>query len=587
LAGLQSDSELVMRTLAGDQQAFGELVARYGHAVFGVAFHRLGDFENARDAAQEAFLKAYTGLPKLRKPESFASWLYHITDLTALEVARRPRREVLLPPDEMPSAGLRAPDAAASDLAQQVREALAALDEPTRLAVVLHYIDGYSHAEVANFLGTTTGAVRARVSRAKSRIKEEIMSEAERALKEAVERTLAALSARDWQAALDEVRRSGLPPEKHPDLAFGAGVALIVPGRRPFNPRRMSEGAELLLRAWEGGRHDPETVWLLRATLADLGEHSRITPILARYMEETQDPNERVKAGAYLAGAWWAVGDYAAAVAAHRACMTGLGEQPDVAAKLDSYLHAAVAYAQHGVGLEWLEKTLELWNSAPEDVKTLESAISLLDAVQVVALDEGEQVDRRREMAVQYGEDLLRDPRLEDREDRLTALSAKGRINVGMFRIYSLMGLHEKAKAALDTAKAVANEVVRGAEALGADRDAWRDAAFVILANAGQLCRFAGRTHEALALLKQAEQVGTYPCGPIFFGLVALILQTGGDNQESLHYLRRVAEDKRWAYSGFPQKEFFQDPAFESVRNDREFLAVINGLREAASQEQN
>jgi len=177
MAERHSDGELVARALAGDQGAFGELVARYRDAVFGVAFHRIGNFENARDVAQDAFLKAYANLPKLRKPESFASWLYHIADLTALEVVRRPRQEVPLPADETALGSTESYPSVAeeADLAQQVREALATLNEPTRLAVILHYVNGYSHAEVASFLDTTPGAVRTRVSRAKKRLREEVL----------------------------------------------------------------------------------------------------------------------------------------------------------------------------------------------------------------------------------------------------------------------------------------------------------------------------------------------------------------------------------------------------------------------------
>jgi RNA polymerase sigma-70 factor (ECF subfamily) len=584
----QSDRDLVAKTLEGDQQAFGVLVARYRSAVVGVAFHRTGSFEDARDIAQEAFLRAYVKLSELRKPESFASWLYHIADLTALGVARRARREEPLPPDEILPEAPRAPDAAVSDLAEQVHEALATLDEPTRLAVVLHYIDGYSHAEVADFLGTTAGAVRTRVSRAKSRLREEIMSEAGRALKEAAKRVMAAVAAGDYQAALEEVRRSGLPPEQHPDLTYGAGVARVVLAREPFSPRDSLEGAELLMRAWEGGRRDPQTVWLLVATLNDVGEYNRIPPILTRYVEETRDPDERVKAGAYLASAWEMLGDHAAAADAHSAAMDGLGEQADLPAKLDSYVFhpVAVAYAHHGRGVEWLASTLRLWNSAPESVGTLERALSLLCAAEAVAVVDGGE--RTRQLALQYGEELLRDPRLEDSEDRLTALSTRGRVSAEMLRLYSMNGLPEKAQAALDTAKAAVAELIRETEGRDVDRKAWREAAFVILANAGILCRYLGRKQDALALLGEAEQIAaaTSTSSPVFFQLAALILETGGDRQEALHYLRRMTEDRRWACSGFPQKEFLRDPAFEPVRRDDEFLSVIDSLREAAARGQ-
>jgi RNA polymerase sigma-70 factor (ECF subfamily) len=578
----RSDRDLVARALEGDQQAFGVLVARYRSAVVGVAFHRTGSFEDARDIAQETFIKAFGNLPKLRKPESFASWLYHIADLTALSIARRPRREVPLPSVEALVSP--APQAEVSELTEQVREALAALDEPTRLAVVLHYIDGYSHAEVANFLGTTAGAVRTRVSRAKSRLREEIMSETERALKEAVERVLAAVSGGDWQAALDEVRRSGLPPEQYPELAWGAGVAGSALARQdPFDTPLLREGARLLLRVWEGGRRDEVTVVELAEALIALGEYGRVPPILAPFVEETPDPNLRVRVAGRVVVAWWMLGDYAAVVKAHRAALAGAGERADLEVKLDSYAQVGLAYAQQGAGLEWLEEVQHLWHAAPEAVWTPMRAWMLLASTVRTAVN-SQEVESTRARALQFCQDLLQDPRFEDAPDRPAALGARGRMWVEMFRLYSLVGSPDKAESALRTAKAVAQDLLRGGEEPGADRDVWREAASGILHNAGFVCRSLGRKQEALALLREVVTIWPFP--PTFLGLAALIIETSGDRQEALRCLRRVAEDTRWVASGFPQQEFLRDPAFEAVRDDPEFLAVVNGWREAGAQAQ-
>ena len=185
-------------TLGGDQAAFGELVARYKDAVFGVAFHRLGDFEDARDAAQDAFVKAYVNLPKLRDGAAFSHWLYRIAEGTAVDVLRRRRSDVSLESPDALSADLgtagfslpphspHMPHSPVGDdalVARQVREALAQLAEPDRLAVVLHYVNGYSHAEVAQFLGTTAGAVKTRVSRAKAKLRKEMAEMVETRLK--------------------------------------------------------------------------------------------------------------------------------------------------------------------------------------------------------------------------------------------------------------------------------------------------------------------------------------------------------------------------------------------------------------------
>ena len=186
MSELPSDAELVQQVLAGRDEAFGELVARYRDAVFGVAFHRLGDFEEARDVAQDAFLKAYLGLAELRDPAAFASWLYRIADGTAVDAARRTRREVPLAEAEE-VIDSKAATAEQSDIARQVQQALAGLGEQSRLAVILHYVNGYTHAEIARFLGATPQAVKTRLSRARGKLREEMAEMVEEKLEEAAQ----------------------------------------------------------------------------------------------------------------------------------------------------------------------------------------------------------------------------------------------------------------------------------------------------------------------------------------------------------------------------------------------------------------
>jgi len=169
MAERRTDAELVEAAREGREEAFGELMGRYRDAVFGVAFHRLGNFEEARDVVQEAFVKAYLGLGGLRDPSAFGPWLYRIADGTAVDAARKPRREEPLSGAEV------APDRShEAEAAREVREMIARLSEPARLAVVLHYVNGYSHAEVARFLGTTPEAVKMRLSRARGKLREEM-----------------------------------------------------------------------------------------------------------------------------------------------------------------------------------------------------------------------------------------------------------------------------------------------------------------------------------------------------------------------------------------------------------------------------
>jgi len=75
----QEDARLVQATRGGDREAFAQLVRRYRDAVYGAAYHRVGDFSVAEDLTQDALIQAYVRLGELRDPGRFASWLFAVT----------------------------------------------------------------------------------------------------------------------------------------------------------------------------------------------------------------------------------------------------------------------------------------------------------------------------------------------------------------------------------------------------------------------------------------------------------------------------------------------------------------------------
>ncbi|UCC67195.1 MAG: sigma-70 family RNA polymerase sigma factor [Armatimonadota bacterium] len=189
MADRRSDEQLVLATLAGDREAFGELVARHRDSVFALANRRLRDFHAAGDATQEAFLKAYRSLADLRDPARFDAWVRRIAERVVLSEARRPQREI-------PTDGLKPYDERLTDadfleqveLNKRVREGLAALSGPTRRAVLLYHISGYSHAEVADRLGLTPSAVKTRLSRARRRLRKKRIAKVRRRTSTGVQR---------------------------------------------------------------------------------------------------------------------------------------------------------------------------------------------------------------------------------------------------------------------------------------------------------------------------------------------------------------------------------------------------------------
>lgn len=172
------DASLVQAALAGKRAAFSELAERYRNAVFGIAFHRLGDFELARDITQDALVTAYTELSTLREPAKFSHWLYQITRNKTAGIFRRTHPEVSL---DYPDGHPRLTDVLSVDAVEQserawrVQEALSVLSDRDRLLVILHYACGYSHSEIGAMLEISISAIKSRIYRARHILREELL----------------------------------------------------------------------------------------------------------------------------------------------------------------------------------------------------------------------------------------------------------------------------------------------------------------------------------------------------------------------------------------------------------------------------
>jgi RNA polymerase sigma-70 factor, ECF subfamily len=167
-----TDAELIARSRGGNREAFGELVARYQDFAYGLGYHLAGNFEDARDLAQEAFIHAYLKLEQLRDAKCFSGWLRRIVENTHRNRQRTPR--VVTVPLEDGEAEMRAEHPAEIEVV--VQEALQKLKEPERLALTLQYINGYSQAEIGQFLGVRPETVKTRIARARQHLKEEMMA---------------------------------------------------------------------------------------------------------------------------------------------------------------------------------------------------------------------------------------------------------------------------------------------------------------------------------------------------------------------------------------------------------------------------
>ncbi|HET9481378.1 MAG TPA: sigma-70 family RNA polymerase sigma factor [Candidatus Polarisedimenticolia bacterium] len=167
-------SELLDRCREGDQLAWEALVRQYQSRVFRVAIHYMRDEEEARDAAQEAFVRVYRNLHGFRGEERFLPWLLRIGRNVCIDRRRRIKAR-----PEHAGVGLEdtgelldsriSPEAASMEDSRRrlVHRALVQLSEPHREVILLKEIQGLSIEEIASMLGVAEGTVKSRSNRAR------------------------------------------------------------------------------------------------------------------------------------------------------------------------------------------------------------------------------------------------------------------------------------------------------------------------------------------------------------------------------------------------------------------------------------
>lgn len=178
---VSDDAQLIDQTLAGQSEAFGELVLKYQDRLFNTVFHVVGHAEDARDIVQEALVQAFIKLETFRRQSAFYTWLYRIAFNAAVSHQRR-RRPMASIDRAREYANLEPPgeeDDPAESLERKercrwVRGAIAQLTEEYRAVIVLREIDGCCYETIAEVLDLPIGTVRSRLHRARLQLKERL-----------------------------------------------------------------------------------------------------------------------------------------------------------------------------------------------------------------------------------------------------------------------------------------------------------------------------------------------------------------------------------------------------------------------------
>src|SRR5215216_1088518 len=156
------------------REAFGELVIRFQDMAFACAFAVLGDAYLAQDTAQEAFVAAWQKLAQLREPAAFPGWFKRIV-LSQCNRLTHSRRLQILPLEAGVNASTNEPgphlSAERRELVTKVLQAINALPENERLVTTLFYVNGYTQADIGEFLEVPVSTVNKRLYSARQRLK--------------------------------------------------------------------------------------------------------------------------------------------------------------------------------------------------------------------------------------------------------------------------------------------------------------------------------------------------------------------------------------------------------------------------------
>lgn len=169
------DRELVDRCRRGDRQALAALVREYQKPVYNAAYRVLGNPDDAADATQAAFLKAFENLDSYDPNYKFFSWIYRIAVNEAINQLKRNRKQQPLDDDEV--SGGSGPDAEieAGELSRGIQNGLMALTDEYRTVVVLRHFSDFSYRQISEILQIPEKTVKSRLYSARQLMKSQLL----------------------------------------------------------------------------------------------------------------------------------------------------------------------------------------------------------------------------------------------------------------------------------------------------------------------------------------------------------------------------------------------------------------------------
>lgn len=186
-----TDHALLEGTLAGDEDAFAELVGRYRNQITSYIYRIVNDYDTAVDLAQETFIRVYRAAGRYQTTHAFSTYIYRIaTNVAISELRKRKRRRLVSltglltspdgeelmdfqPVDEKPLQDIALIDA---EKRAVIKRAISTLPDRYRAPLVLRDVEGKSYDEIAAILQTSEGTVKSRINRARNFLRDKMQN---------------------------------------------------------------------------------------------------------------------------------------------------------------------------------------------------------------------------------------------------------------------------------------------------------------------------------------------------------------------------------------------------------------------------
>jgi RNA polymerase sigma-70 factor (ECF subfamily) len=188
----ENEKYLLEKSKEGDIEAFEYLVTKYQKKVFNIALRLLGNYDDASELTQEAFIKIYKSIKNFKEESLLSTWIYRIaTNVCLDELRKRKKRWVLSLDEEIQSedGGIHrqveddspTPDVIAeiNDTKNTINKAIRKLQEEHRIVLILRDLQGFSYEEIAKIINRPEGTVKSRINRARSELRELLLKNGE------------------------------------------------------------------------------------------------------------------------------------------------------------------------------------------------------------------------------------------------------------------------------------------------------------------------------------------------------------------------------------------------------------------------